>query len=109
MNKLEEIPLHPNYIKEMLFSKYSALPYDKKHNNCDRRFCYFTSRVAVLGKNEGETLNQNFYEGHKNKISCMAVHRTKMIVATGEACLTPDIHVWSALNTNLISKIKTYH
>lgn len=93
----------------MLFSKYSALPYDKKHNNCDRRFCYFTSRVAVLGKNDGETLNQTFYEGHKAKISCMAVHRTKMIVATGEACMTPTIHVWSALNTNLISKIKTYH
>lgn len=60
-NKIEEIPLHPNYIKEMLFSKYTALPYDKKHHNCERRFCYFTSRVAVIGKHEGQHLNQTIY------------------------------------------------
>lgn len=93
----------------MLFSKYTALPYDKKHHNCERRFCYFTSRVAVIGKHEGSSLNQTIYQGHRAKISCMAVHRTKMIVATGEACQNPQIHVWSTLSCGLLCKTKTYH
>jgi len=32
-----------------------------------------------------------------------------MIVASGEACKNPEIHVWSTLTTSLLSKIKTYH
>lgn len=107
--KLEEVPLHPNYIKEMLFSKYSALPYNRKHSNCQRRYCYFTSRVAIISKNQGNNVNQNFYEGHRAKISCMAIHPSKLIVASGEACKNPRIHVWSTINYSMMSDISTQH
>ena len=104
---MEEVPLHPNYIKEMLFSKYSALPYDRQHKNCTRKICYFTSRVAVIGNIENNSRKQKFYEGHRAQISCMAIHPSKMIVATGESALNPKIHIWSAINCNLIVKLNT--
>ena len=107
--KFEEVPLHPNYIKEMLFSKYSALPYDKKHFGCTRKYVYFTSRVVVIRNNDGDNVKQRFYEGHRAKISCMAVHPSKMIVATGEAAKHPNIHVWSVIDCSLICKLKTFN
>lgn len=107
--KMEEVPLHPNYIKEMLFSKYSALPYDKKHTHCTRKICYFVSRVAVISPVDSNERNQKFYEGHRAQISCMSIHPSKMIVATGEAAKRPQIHVWSAINCSLITKLDTYH
>ena len=60
----------------------------------NKNFVYFVSRVAVVA--HSGTKRQRFYEGHSNKISCMAVHPSKQMVATGECAESPQIHVWRA-------------
>lgn len=72
--KVEELNLPENYLKEMLFSKYTPIPYDPKHPNCNRYIVYFCSRVAVVWECNTGNPRQTFYEGHRSKISCMAVH-----------------------------------
>ncbi len=64
------IPEHMQ--KEMLLAKQMLLPYDETHEDCQRYFVFFTSRVAVIF--DPITNKQRFYEGHKFKITCMAVH-----------------------------------
>ena len=73
--EVKDLKLPANYLKEMLFSKYSPIPYDQKHQNCDRYIAYFVSRVAIVTKcTTGSSSPQRFYEGHKARISCMATH-----------------------------------
>ena len=52
---------------------------------------------------------QQFYEGHQEKISCLGVHPSKLVVATGEACFNPKIHVWLGHNCQQVSVLNTYH
>ena len=72
--EVKDLYLPENYLKEMLFSKYTPIPYDQKHHNCERYMAYFTSRVAIVSKCTTGNLRQKFYEGHRARISCMAVH-----------------------------------
>lgn len=72
--EIKDLILPENYLREMLFSKYTPIPYDQKHQNCERYIAYFCSRVAVVSKCTGETQKQRFYEGHRARIACMAVH-----------------------------------
>ena len=39
----------------------------------------------------------------------MAIHPSKMIVATGESAPSPKIHIWSAINCSLMVKLNTEH
>jgi WD40 repeat protein len=72
--KVEQLNLPENYLREMLFSKYTPIPYDHKHQNCRRYIVYFCSRVAVVWECNTGNPKQSFYEGHRSKISCMAIH-----------------------------------
>ena len=80
--KVEQLNLPENYLKEMLFSKYTPIPYDQKHANCKRYIVYFCSRVAVVWECNTGVPKQSFYEGHRSKISCMAVHPSSMVLFT---------------------------
>ena len=91
----------------MLFSKYSPIPYDVQHKHCDRHYIHFVSRVAVVSSSKNTS--QKFYEGHSRKISAMAIHPSKMIVATTESGKRPSIHVWSVLDLAPLSIVKTQH
>jgi len=64
----------PSYLqKQMLFSNKTPIPYDNKYDYChERYFIYFVSRVAIIynpHRNE-----QRFYEGHRYRITALAVH-----------------------------------
>jgi WD40 repeat protein len=50
-----------------------------------------------------------FYEGHKLKISAMALHPTKAIVATGEVNMQPDIHIWDPQTLETLAILNTSH
>ena len=65
------------------------------------------SRIAVV--RDFGVLDQKFYEGHSNKISCMAIHPSRKIVATGEGADSPQIHVWSVLTRAPKAIIQTNH
>lgn len=68
---------------------------------------YITSRVAVVYNPSNNT--QRFYEGHRFKITCLAIHPMKCFVATGESAPKPCIHVWNVFNTEPFKILKTNH
>lgn len=72
-------------------------------------YVYFVSRVAVVSTKNSKS--QRFYEGHSNKVSCMAIHPNKKTVATGECAKSPQIHVWRANSPNCAPAaiIQTFH
>lgn len=113
--EMKDLVLPENYLKEMLFSKYTPIPYDQKHVNCERFIAYFCSRVAVVAKCTTGAPKQKFYEGHRARISCMTVHPSsryilqEMIVATGEAEMNAEIHVWSMIDCCLMKKLISMH
>jgi WD40 repeat protein len=68
------------------FDKRASLCYvhrlgDPEHKRCERQILYFVSRVAILY--DPETNCQRFYENHRFKITCMAVHADGVHVITG--------------------------
>ena len=74
----EENIILPNFLQEqLLFSKETPISYDAKHDNCDRYFAYFVSRVAILYS--PITNEQKFYEGHKNKITAITMHPSSIL------------------------------
>lgn len=75
---VKDLILPENYLKEMLFSKYTPIPYDQKHQNCERYIAFFSSRIAIVSKCTTGTQKQRFYEGHRARIACMAVHPSSM-------------------------------
>lgn len=54
-------------------------------------------------------LDQKFYEGHRNKISCMKVHPNRSVVATGETAENPSIHIWNIRDCLPMHIIQTDH
>lgn len=52
---------------------------------------------------------QQFYQGHKLKISAIAKHPYLRIVATGEVNLNPYIHVWDAQTLETLVILSTSH
>ena len=52
---------------------------------------------------------QSFYQGHAVKISCIAVHPTLPIIATGEVKTRPTVHVWDAETLETIAILQTSH
>lgn len=72
-----------------------------------RLYCYFVSRVVVIS--DSQVLDQKFYEGHKNKISCMKIHPCRSIVATGETAENPTIHIWNVHDCLPMHIIETDH
>ncbi|KAL4497254.1 hypothetical protein ABPG72_011189 [Tetrahymena utriculariae] len=106
-NQNKSILIPVQYQKEMLFSKRQLLPYDEVHENCQRHFVYFCGRIGVVFN--PLTNQQKFYEGHQNKISCIAIHPLKFFVATGESAQNPKIHIWNVFNPEPFKILKTYH
>ena len=75
---------------------------------CERTYISFISRIGIV-VTESDLTNQIFYQGHEEKISCIAIHPNKLVVATGEASFNPTIHVWLSHNCQQVSVLKTYH
>ena len=64
--------LPPYLQKQMLFSNEGIIPYDCKHEYCERYFLYFVSRIAIIY--DPLTNTQRFYEGHRYRITTLSVH-----------------------------------
>ena len=80
----------------------------RSHREFSKDFVFTASRFAILTSSDN-TKTQKFYEGHKFRISAIAVHPLLFIVATGEVNFRPQIQVWHPLNCFNISTIKTFH
>ena len=91
----------------MVFSKKYNSKYPLKHIRCHKAITYFCSRIAVVY--DVQSVSQKFYQGHKSRITCMDVHPSKMVVATGEASPNPKLHIWSVVSLEALNIIKTQH
>lgn len=101
-DEIEEQNESESTINDSILMRYYKL------NNASKRFyCYFTSRVAIIA--DSDKLQQKFYEGHKNKISCMVAHPSRSIVATGETSESPQIHIWGVRDCSPLKVITTDH
>ena len=81
--------------------------YDAVHSLCQKQVVYFTSRFPILfnpAKNQ-----QRFYQGHHQKISCLAIHPFRRLVATGEVNVHPNVHVWDASSLESEAILGTSH
>ncbi len=62
----------------------------------ERRVVYFVSRIVII---YDPSLNKQYlYTGHRFKVTC--IHRlhsldNKELIASGESCYHPSIHIWS--------------
>mmetsp|Transcript_27302 Transcript_27302/g.41526 ORF Transcript_27302/g.41526 Transcript_27302/m.41526 type:complete len:101 (-) Transcript_27302:158-460(-) len=72
-----------------------------------RNVIYFTSRIGVVY--DMTKRKQQFYMGHKLKISAIARHPTKEMVATGEVNINPFIHIWDAKSLETVVMLLTSH
>lgn len=95
------------YLLEKGTQAFEPLKYEKKHTICHKHFVYYSSRLAIVFnpiKNK-----QEFYEGHRLKISALALHPTRAIVATGEVNINPEIHIWDPQSLETLAILNTSH
>ena len=95
------------YLVEKGSKAFEPIKYEKKHLNWHKHFIYYSSRLGIVFnpiKNK-----QDFYEGHKFKISALALHPKKSIVATGEVNMNPEIHVWDPQTLETLAVLSTSH
>jgi WD40 repeat protein len=93
----------------------SQLCYSRK--GYKRRIVFISDRLAVQtratnligGETRPKDLDQRHYEAHINKISCIAVHPDRQIIATGEASNISWIFFWEYKNLQTQRKIQTLH
>lgn len=82
-----------------------------------RRILMIADRIVVQlraanllpGETKAKETEQRHYEAHKNKISSIAVHPDKKIIATGEASSISWIHFWDFRTLQTLKKIRTLH
>jgi WD40 repeat protein len=92
---------------QTLLRQQQPIEYDRIHATCYKNLVYYSSRFGVVydsGKRK-----QQFYQGHKLKISAIAKHPFMRIVATGEVNVNPFIHVWDAQTLETFSILPTSH
>ena len=85
----------------------NRITYEAKHLTCTKYVVYFTSRYGVIYTPHDN--RQRFYQGHHQKICCIAKHPFRQIVATGEVANEPTIHIWNAITLETLIVLKTSH
>ena len=81
--------------------------YDAVHQLCQKQVVYFTSRFPILYNPQKN--QQRFYQGHQWKVSCLARHPSKRLVASGEVNVNPTVHVWDASTLETEALLHTSH
>ena len=92
-------------IKEINFSEPNKTV--KNHKNCSRSFIYYTSRFVIIFYYEKNI--QKIFQGHKNKVSCIAINSKNSIVASGEVSINPYMLIWKVSNLEILFSVKTGH
>lgn len=81
----------------------SNLFYVGSESNPDTKKVVYTS--AALGiVYDMVSREQTFYQGHKHELSCIALHPSGQIVATGD--VKSNIHLWNATTMTCVAIIK---
>ena len=77
------------------------------HKNCAKKIIYYLSRYAIIYNPFNSV--QKIYQGHKNKISCIAINSKNNLIASGEVTVNPIILIWNVNTFETINIIKTGH
>lgn len=75
---------------------------NKPESNSTRGIVFPSAALAVVYNMEKRT--QQFYMGHSSEVTCIAVHPSRQIVATGDA--NANIHVWRGDSLQCLSIIR---
>lgn len=86
-------------------SDLAEKPNQKSEN---RLIVYIISRVCVIISPKSPN-QQLFYQGHRSKVSCLTVHSLFRLIASCEATINPQIHVWNPFSRQSLSVINTHH
>ena len=69
---------------------------------------YYTSHYIILEDPQENT--QSIYSAHRSRITCLALHPSSIIFASGECSTSINyVHVWSTINCEAIVVLKTIH
>ncbi|KAK1931597.1 Echinoderm microtubule-associated protein-like 5 [Phytophthora citrophthora] len=75
---------------------------------------YFVGSYVVLYSSERH--EQRYYRGHRRAIGCLDANASGEIVATGDACSSPEtskvsaeIHVWNARSLQCLAVLRNFH
>lgn len=105
---IEDTLKNPPPLNLKLNHLYGLQSFERRNNliclNNPRRYLYYASRVAVV--QYPYTNNQEFYLGHRFKITSICLIDDKR-VATGESASLPSIHVWNYQTMTTISILQT--
>jgi len=74
---------------------------------CKSKIAYFAAGVGIV--HDLEKNKQIFFRGHSDDIVCLAYHKGKNIIATGETGRFPAIHVWDAETGQELAKMAGFH
>ena len=77
------------------------------HKNCSKKIIYFLSRYVIVYTPFNSV--QKIYQGHKNKVSCIAINSKNNLVASGEVTINPIILIWNVNTFETLNIIKTGH
>ena len=69
----------------------SSNNYNAIHKNCSKKVIYYLSRCVIIFSPFNSV--QKIYQGHKNKISCIAINSKNNLIASGEVTINPYIHL----------------
>jgi WD40 repeat protein len=72
-----------------------------------KRFLYFVSKIIVIyypAEND-----QEFYRGHKFRVTSIVLLQDKVRVASGESAYRPAIHIWNTRTLETLRIIKSNH
>ena len=95
-------------IKMLNFSEiYNSSNNNLIHKNCSKKIIYFLSRYVIIYTPSNSV--QKIYQGHKNKIGCIAINSKNNLVASGEVTINPIILIWNVNTFETINIIKTGH
>lgn len=69
--------------------------------------CYYVSRIVIARNLKDQ--KQRFYEGHQSKITSIAVHPSRTIVASSSCSRRARIDIWQLDSFNRLASISTGH
>jgi WD40 repeat protein len=74
------------------------------HKNCSKKVIYYLSRYVIIFSPYNSV--QKIYQGHKNKISCIAINSKNNLIASGEVAINPYILIWNVNTFETINILK---
>uniref|UniRef100_K3WWS9 EF-hand domain-containing protein n=1 Tax=Globisporangium ultimum (strain ATCC 200006 / CBS 805.95 / DAOM BR144) TaxID=431595 RepID=K3WWS9_GLOUD len=110
-NKKLDMPPPVNFKLQWIYGANGPTGRNTCRYLCNGEIVYIVSKFAIVYA--AELHRQRFYQGHKNRITCLDVNASGEIIATGgdnsSQCYSPEIHVWNGLTLQCLAVLQNFH